>query len=48
MKKCLKFGLVALVLIGCGNYVKNHGGSENLVRFDVEPVAVKCSIKCKR
>ena len=45
MKKCLKFGLVALVLISCGNYVKNHGGSENLVRFDVEPVGCKMLYK---
>lgn len=45
MKKYLKFILVTLVLAGCGNYVKNQGGSENLVRFDVEPKGCKMLYK---
>ena len=41
MKKCLKFGLVALALVGCGGYVKTEKGAENLVRLDVEPKGCK-------
>ena len=45
MKKYLKFGLIALVLVVCGGYVKNQGGSENLVRFDTEPTGCKMLYK---
>lgn len=45
MKKCLKIGLVVLALVGCGGYVKNEGGSENLVRLDTEPKDCKMLYK---
>lgn len=45
MKKYIKLGLIVFALAGCGGYVKNQGGSENLVRLDVEPVGCKMLYK---
>lgn len=37
MKKILSFGL-CLLLLGCGDFIKNENGSEYLVKLDAEPM----------
>ena len=37
MKKYLSFIIVAIAMVGCGGYIKNENGSENIRQLDKEP-----------